>query len=73
MPAASRRDVGAARVATQELGGSGRGLITAIIAGFEVMYRIGRAAKHSNERRGFYAAGDTGPFSAAVTRNAVAA
>lgn len=70
MPAASRRDVAAGP--TQELGGSGRGLITAIVAGFEV-HRIGRATKHSNERRGFYAAGATGPFGAAVTRNAVAA
>jgi 2-methylcitrate dehydratase PrpD len=36
----------------QEHGSSGRDLITAIVAGFEVMYRIGRATKHSNERRG---------------------
>ncbi|HEX4172116.1 MAG TPA: MmgE/PrpD family protein, partial [Acetobacteraceae bacterium] len=33
---------------------------------FEVMYRIGRATKHSNERRGFHAPGTTGPFGAAV-------
>ena len=39
----------------QEQGSSGRDLITAIVAGFEVMYRIGRATKHSNERRGFHA------------------
>lgn len=50
----------------QELGSSGRDLITAVIAGFEVMYRIGRATKHSNERRGFHAPGTTGPFGAAV-------
>ena len=30
------------------------------------MYRIGRATKHSNERRGFHAPGTTGPFGAAV-------
>ena len=50
----------------QERGGSGRDLITAIVAGFEVMYRIGRATQHSNERRGFHAPGTTGPFGAAV-------
>ena len=50
----------------QEHGSSGRDLITAIVAGFEVMYRIGRATKHSNERRGFHAPGTTGPFGAAV-------
>ena len=50
----------------QEQGSSGRDLITAIVAGFEVMYRIGRATKHSNERRGFHAPGTTGPFGAAV-------
>ncbi len=50
----------------QERGSSGRDLLTAIVAGFEVMYRIGRATKHSNERRGFHAPGTTGPFGAAV-------
>jgi 2-methylcitrate dehydratase PrpD len=50
----------------QERGSSGRDLIVAIVAGFEVMYRIGRATKHSNERRGFHAPGTTGPFGAAV-------
>ncbi|HVC60829.1 MAG TPA: MmgE/PrpD family protein [Acetobacteraceae bacterium] len=50
----------------QENGSTGRAMITAIVAGFEVMYRIGRATKHSNERRGFHAPGTTGPFGAAV-------
>jgi 2-methylcitrate dehydratase PrpD len=50
----------------QEIGSSGRALITAVVAGFEVMYRIGHATKHSNERRGFHAPGTTGPFGAAV-------
>ena len=50
----------------QERGSSGRELITAVVAGFEVMYRIGLATKHSNERRGFHAPGTTGPFGAAV-------
>jgi 2-methylcitrate dehydratase PrpD len=50
----------------QDRGGTGRALITAVVAGFEVMYRIGYATKHSNERRGFHAPGTTGPFGAAV-------
>jgi 2-methylcitrate dehydratase PrpD len=50
----------------QDRGGSGRALILAVVAGFEVMYRIGYATKHSNERRGFHAPGTTGPFGAAV-------
>jgi 2-methylcitrate dehydratase PrpD len=50
----------------QERGSSGRELIAAIVAGFEVMYRIGYATKHSNERRGFHAPGTTGPFGGAV-------
>ena len=50
----------------QEQGSSGRELLTAITAGFEVMYRIGRATMHSNERHGFHAPGTTGPFGAAV-------
>jgi 2-methylcitrate dehydratase PrpD len=50
----------------QERGSSGKALITAVVAGFEVMYRIGHATKHSNERHGFHAPGTTGPFGAAV-------
>ena len=50
----------------QERGSSGRELINAVVAGFEVMYRIGYATKHSNEKRGFHAPGTTGPFGAAV-------
>jgi 2-methylcitrate dehydratase PrpD len=45
---------------------SGRALLTAFAAGAEVMIRIGRATKHSNETRGFHAPGTTGPFGAAV-------
>lgn len=50
----------------QERGSSGRALIEAVVAGYEVMYRIGRATRHSNERHGFHAPGTTGPFGAAV-------
>ena len=44
----------------------GRALITAFVAGNEVMIRIGRATGHTNEARGFHAPGTTGPFGAAV-------
>ena len=50
----------------QERGIGGRALITATVAGAEVMIRIGRATKHSNESRGFHAPGTTGPFGAAI-------
>src|SRR4029453_16043788 len=50
----------------QERGMGGRELLTAVVAGAEVMIRIGRATKHSNESRGFHAPGTTGPFGAAI-------
>jgi 2-methylcitrate dehydratase PrpD len=52
-------------VAQQE-GAGGRALIAALVAGNEVMIRIGRATGHTNEARGFHAPGTTGPFGAAV-------
>jgi 2-methylcitrate dehydratase PrpD len=50
----------------QERGLAGRDLLTAFIAGSEVMIRIGRATRHTNEARGFHAPGTTGPFGGAV-------
>jgi 2-methylcitrate dehydratase PrpD len=50
----------------QQQGAGGRALITALVAGNEVMIRIGRATGHTNEARGFHAPGTTGPFGAAV-------
>ncbi len=50
----------------QECGADGRALITAFVAGNEVMIRIGRATGHTNEARGFHAPGTTGPFGGAV-------
>src|SRR4051812_20996097 len=44
----------------------GKALLTAFIAGSEVMLRIGRATGRSNEHRGFHAPGTTGPFGAAI-------
>jgi 2-methylcitrate dehydratase PrpD len=45
---------------------SGRDFIAAVVAGAEVLIRIGHATLHSNEKRGFHAPGTTGPFGAAV-------
>jgi 2-methylcitrate dehydratase PrpD len=56
----------AALALAQERGLSGRETIAATVAGWETMIRIGRATKHSNERRGFHAPGTTGPLGAAV-------
>lgn len=50
----------------QERGIGGRDLITAFVAGTEVLLRIGYATKKSNERRGFHAPSTTGPFGASV-------
>jgi 2-methylcitrate dehydratase PrpD len=50
----------------QETGGSGRDLLAAVVAGAEVMIRIGWATKHTNELNGFHAPGTTGPFGAAI-------
>jgi 2-methylcitrate dehydratase PrpD len=50
----------------QETGGSGRDLLAAVVAGAEVMIRIGWATKHTNEVNGFHAPGTTGPFGAAI-------
>jgi 2-methylcitrate dehydratase PrpD len=58
--------VPAALAIAQEEGLSGRALLTAVVAGCEVLFRIGRATKHSAEARGFHAPGLTGPFGAAV-------
>jgi 2-methylcitrate dehydratase PrpD len=50
----------------QEHGIGGRELIASVVAGAEVMIRIGRATRHNNEGRGFHAPGTTGPFGGAV-------
>jgi len=50
----------------QELAASGKDVITAFVAGFEVMYRIGDAARHTSEHLGFHAPGLTGVFGAVI-------
>ena len=44
---------------------SGKELIEAFVAGFEVLYRIGQAAHHSSEKLGFHAPGVMGVYGAA--------
>ena len=43
------------------LGSSGRDLLKAIVAGCEVMFRIGTSTLHTPEKRGFHAPGLNGP------------
>jgi 2-methylcitrate dehydratase PrpD len=50
----------------QAQGASGRDLLAAIVAGVEVMFRIGNATLHTPEHIGFHAPGLTGPFGAAA-------
>jgi 2-methylcitrate dehydratase PrpD len=52
--------------AAEEVGAAGKALLTAFVAGCEVMSRIGVAAGNSVEHRGFHAPGLTGTFGAAV-------
>jgi 2-methylcitrate dehydratase PrpD len=56
----------AALAVAQDRNASGQQIITAFVAGVEVMLRIGRATRHSQEKNGFHAPGTTGPFGAAV-------
>lgn len=50
----------------EEVGASGRDLITAFVTAIEVMTRIGMATRHTPEDKGFHAPGLTGVFGAAV-------
>lgn len=45
---------------------SGRQIIEAFVAGFEVLYRIGQATHHSPEKLGFHAPGVVGVFGTAA-------
>ena len=51
---------------SQAQGRSGKDLLTAFVAGFEVTYRIGDAARSSSESIGFHAPGLTGVFGGAI-------
>lgn len=50
----------------QDVGASGEDLIVALVAGCEVMFRIGLASKHSSEKLGFHAPGLTGVYGSAI-------
>jgi 2-methylcitrate dehydratase PrpD len=50
----------------QEIEASGQDFITAFVAGFEALHRIGDAALESVEKLGFHAPGVTGPFGGAI-------
>lgn len=50
----------------EALGASGKALLAAIVAGTEIMGRIGVATLHSPEARGFHAPGIAGPFGGAA-------
>lgn len=55
-----------AAIAAAELSGAGtKSLITGIVAGYEVMIRIGKAINPSSLNRGFHITGITGSFGAA--------
>ncbi len=55
-----------ALMVAQSVNASGRDLVAAIVAGCEVMFRIGKASLHTPESIGFHAPGLTGPFGAAA-------
>jgi 2-methylcitrate dehydratase PrpD len=55
-----------ALVMAQAVGAGGRELLTALVAGMEVMSRIGAATLHTPESVGFHAPGVTGPFGSAA-------
>lgn len=44
----------------------GKTLLTAVVAGYESLYRIGDSAKHAIEKNGFHSPGVVGPFGTAV-------
>ena len=58
--------VPAALATAEREGAGGKGLIVAIVAGYEVMNRIGRAFTESHLLRGFFPTGTNGTFGAAA-------
>lgn len=51
----------------EELGLSGKEVIAAMVAGYEVLYRVGDAARHSIEKGGFHSPAVVGVFGTAAT------
>jgi 2-methylcitrate dehydratase PrpD len=58
--------VPAAFAVAEEVGASGEKLLTALVVGCEVMFRIGHACRETSEKLGFHAPGLTGPLGAAA-------
>ena len=58
--------VPAALAVAQERGLGGIELLTSIVAGCEVLIRVGKATRHSVESSGFHAPAVTGPFGSAA-------
>ena len=56
----------AALAVAEDREAGGRDLLTAFVAGAEVMFRIGLAAKQSTETLGFHAPGVNGPYGSAI-------
>ncbi len=56
----------AALAVAEERQAGGRDLLTAFVAGAEVLFRIGLAAKQSTETLGFHAPGVNGPYGSAI-------
>ena len=56
----------AALAVAEERQAGGRDLLTAFVAGAEVMFRIGLAARQSTESLGFHAPGVNGPYGSAI-------
>lgn len=56
----------AALAVAEERQAGGRDLLTAFVAGAEVMFRIGLAAKQTTESLGFHAPGVNGPYGSAI-------
>jgi len=59
--------VSAGLAAAEESGASGRRLLLGVIAGYEVMARLGRALGHEHNTNGYHTTGVAGSIAAAVT------
>ena len=56
----------AALAVAEQQGADGKALLTAFVAGAEVMFRIGLASRQSTESLGFHAPGINGPYGSAI-------
>lgn len=50
----------------QETGASSEAALVALVAGCEILFRLGQASRHSSEKLGFHAPGLTGVYGSAV-------